>query len=256
MRAVRLPASSRSTWVVVIAGGALFALAAATGVAQASAGSDALSDPVHACVGNKYGAVRIVSEGTRCGRHQHAVTWNRSGPAGAAGQPGPAGAAGPAGASGPAASDPTPRARDVGTVTITPAEGADGGPVRFPIDSYSAGVAFDSDLSGAGSAGAGTVSVDPFVVDKHVDAASVDLFEWAATGAHFDKVVIDLDAPGTSAGHEKVTLTGARLESVQTKNDGSDTDTLHEQVEFTAVKVDVAVGASSFSLDLASSSGS
>jgi hypothetical protein len=57
---------------------------------------------VSACVGDRSGAVRLVSAHTRCRRGESAVTWNQQGPAGTAGKPGPQGATGAAGASGPA----------------------------------------------------------------------------------------------------------------------------------------------------------
>jgi len=74
------------------------------------------STTIYACVSGS-GEVRIVTATTTCRGHEHAVTWNTTGPAGldgaagptgpagvdgAAGPTGPAGAAGQAGATGPA----------------------------------------------------------------------------------------------------------------------------------------------------------
>jgi len=63
--------------------------------AQAAAAS-----PIYACVNKHSGSARIVGAKTKCGRSEHRVTWNTTGPRGAAGAPGGPGAAGANGSNG------------------------------------------------------------------------------------------------------------------------------------------------------------
>src|ERR1700760_562341 len=66
---------------VVLGGGAYAAARAATGV-------------VHGCVASD-GTLHIIRAGHKCGSHQRSLTFNRTGPKGAAGVRGPAGPPGP-----------------------------------------------------------------------------------------------------------------------------------------------------------------
>jgi len=52
------------------------------------------TDVIYACVGNKNGAVKIVTDATECGKSEHLLTWGQQGPAGPPGPTGPAGATG------------------------------------------------------------------------------------------------------------------------------------------------------------------
>lgn len=55
---------------------------------------------VHSCYSSRTGALRVVNPGTRCGRHQRALRFNRRGPVGPPGLTGPAGPIGLTGAAG------------------------------------------------------------------------------------------------------------------------------------------------------------
>ena len=84
-------------------GGLILAAALAAAVALAflinsvATGADSR---IHACVGKKSGAVRIVAAGKRCKKGERRVTWQRVGPVGAPGTAGSDGATGPQGATG------------------------------------------------------------------------------------------------------------------------------------------------------------
>ena len=56
-------------------------------------------DVINACVNKKTGALRIVSEPSKCRRVEAPLSWNQSGPQG---ETGPAGPSGPQGVQGPA----------------------------------------------------------------------------------------------------------------------------------------------------------
>ena len=61
-------------------------------------------DVINACVNKKTGALRIVSEPSKCRRVEAPLSWNQSGPqgeTGPAGPPGPQGVQGPQGTPGP-----------------------------------------------------------------------------------------------------------------------------------------------------------
>ncbi len=88
--------------LLVLGGVVLVAAVAATIGWAAAASSDVGADGiVHACVNASSGVVRIVDAGTACGNQWLAVTWNQTGPQGAAGPPGHDGAPGPQGPVGP-----------------------------------------------------------------------------------------------------------------------------------------------------------
>src|SRR5262245_50208422 len=65
------------------------------GAAQDAARAASSQGTIHACVDDKSGAVRIVKDDDDCRSKEHAVSWNRRGPAGPAGAVGPAGPIGP-----------------------------------------------------------------------------------------------------------------------------------------------------------------
>src|SRR5690348_14901807 len=90
-------------WIVRAA--VLAALAAAGAGAALAATSISPDTVLHGCARQSDGRLRLVAPDATCRRHEVAVSWNASGPAGPggpAGPQGPAGAAGPAGPAGPA----------------------------------------------------------------------------------------------------------------------------------------------------------
>src|SRR5262245_50066949 len=77
---------------------AFYALAAA---AQNTARAASSQGTIQACVDDKSGAVRIVKDDDDCRSKEHAVSWNRRGPAGPVGPAGPIGPTGATGERGP-----------------------------------------------------------------------------------------------------------------------------------------------------------
>jgi hypothetical protein len=82
----------RRRWLPLAAAAATGALVAGTVPAIAAAGAGAVT--YHACVTNSTGAIKIVGRAAACGRGQHKISWNSTGPAGPQGPPGPRGRAG------------------------------------------------------------------------------------------------------------------------------------------------------------------
>jgi hypothetical protein len=74
-------------WLGYLAVAAITVLAGAGGYAVAATRTDA----IHACAAKRTGALRLAKS---CNRHERAVSWAKSGPAGAAGARGPQGSPG------------------------------------------------------------------------------------------------------------------------------------------------------------------
>ncbi len=83
-----------------IAAGA--ALAIVLGGAAAIATAAGEDETVRGCRNLRHGLVRIVLDGRPCKRNEAAISWNKQGPPGPAGEAGPPGAAGPQGSAGAA----------------------------------------------------------------------------------------------------------------------------------------------------------
>lgn len=83
-----------------IAAGA--ALAIVLGGAAAIATAAGEDETVRGCRNLRHGLVRIVLDGRPCKRNEAAISWNKEGPPGPAGEAGPPGAAGPQGSTGAA----------------------------------------------------------------------------------------------------------------------------------------------------------
>src|SRR5262249_49727039 len=137
-----------------------FALPAA---AQDAARAASSQGTIHACVDDKSGAVRIVNDGDDCRSKEHAVSWNRRGPAGPAGAVGPAGPIGPTGAAGERGA---------------PGPGGHEGPVRPQRPPGAPGAAGDSCTGTPGGGihviGQLTLKFDT-ATETHSDALSVKL---------------------------------------------------------------------------------
>jgi hypothetical protein len=95
-------ASKRRRITAVIASSAAVASLATTGLAIAEPRGD--SGVIKACVNTRSGAVRLVSDLSRCDGPETGVSWNQAGQAGPAGPKGATGAAGAVGPAGPAGS--------------------------------------------------------------------------------------------------------------------------------------------------------
>lgn len=75
----------KSTLTVRIIGAAIGATLA-TGAVVSIADAAGKSGTIHGCVGKK-GALRVVKSASKCTAHEHALSWNKRGPAGPAGAP-------------------------------------------------------------------------------------------------------------------------------------------------------------------------
>ena len=80
---------------LVIATGAF-----AAGLFINQVGAQGDGEDIYACVGDRSGTTRIVSEGTECLRGEHLISWNVEGPTGPLGPQGPQGEQGPVGPAG------------------------------------------------------------------------------------------------------------------------------------------------------------
>ena len=81
----------------MVAGAALVAVLGGAAAIATAAGED---ETMRGCRNLRHGLVRIVVDGRPCKRNEAAVSWNRQGPAGPAGDAGPQGPAGPVGPKG------------------------------------------------------------------------------------------------------------------------------------------------------------
>lgn len=230
-RIARLP-RRRFGW----AAGAIAVAIAAVTVAQAFA-SDA-TNTVYACVANGSGTVHIVAQGTTCRRNEYATSWNVTGPQGAAGPAGPQGSQGPAGAAAP---DPTPRAKAVGSVTLTPYTGA---AISFPIYDFSSGLTQTLNIGSQSSgAGAGKVTFQPITMTKVPDASSPQLLKMLAAGQSFNTAEVQLYGKDGSVA-ETFDYKLVALKSITTTNSGAATDSLFEQLTLEVGTIVDTVGSS------------
>jgi type VI secretion system secreted protein Hcp len=140
-----------------------------------------------------------LNEEAACLNGEATITWSQRGPQGPVGLQGPAGPQGPAGAQGPGGAQGSPLIGSTsfgfsgGGRTFLKIEGIRGESTdkqhkgEIEISSFSFGATNAS--SGGGGAGAGKV-ISSFTITKKLDKASPLLFKAAATGEHFQKVVI------------------------------------------------------------------
>ncbi|HWD69453.1 MAG TPA: type VI secretion system tube protein Hcp [Solirubrobacteraceae bacterium] len=230
--------SRRAAWAAI----AVAAAAAALTVTQAFA-SDT-SSTIYACVSKDTGTVQIVAQGTTCRSHDYATSWNVTGPQG---DTGPTGPQGPAGA---AASDPTPRQRVIGKVTLTP-DGADingmsSTPISFDIYDFSS--AYDQSVtigSGSTGAGAGKVTFQPITITKLPDASSPELFQMLTDGDHFARAEVQLYGKDGTTVAETFDYSLVGLASITTTNTGATSDQLFEQLTLEIGAVTDTVGSNS-----------
>jgi hypothetical protein len=93
---------SKGRWLPAVLAVALVAgVGAVGGLAFAQTSNEAGADKIQACRGKVLGFVRIVSDPSKCRKHEIAISWNIVGPAGEPGAPGPAGPTGEQGPPGP-----------------------------------------------------------------------------------------------------------------------------------------------------------
>ena len=218
----------RTAWIVVAAAAAITALTVTQAFASGGSGNT-----VYACVSRATGSVHIVAKGATCGRNEYGTSWNVTGPQGDTGPQGPGGAAAP---------DPTPRAKVVGTVTLTPSDGDS--PVSFDI--YNFASTFQQTLnigSQSGGAGAGKVTFQPFTMTKLPDASSPQLFTWLASSTALQSAKIQLYGKDGSVA-ETFDCSLVALSSLTTTNTGAATDSLFEQLSIEAGAVTESVGSS------------
>jgi uncharacterized protein YdbL (DUF1318 family) len=224
----------RVAWIAAMAVAAITALTVTQAFASGTSGNT-----VYACVSKATGSVQIVTQNTTCRRNEYSTSWNVTGPQG---DPGPQGSQGPQGPAGAAAPDPTPRAKVVGTVTLTP-NGGDS-PVSFDIYDFSS--TFQQTLnigSQSGGAGAGKVTFQPLTMTKLPDAASPQLFSWLASGTTLQSAKIQLYGKDGSVA-ETFDCNLVALSSLTTANTGAATDSLFEQLSIEVGSVTESVGSS------------
>ncbi len=154
-KSFRSLAGFRIAAIALLAGGSLMAQTPTLASAQA----------IHACYNKKTGALRLL-EGGRCKRHEGALTWGLTGPAGDKGPAGPAGPRGPegplgpngvtgaTGQAGPSVAGPVGAAGASGATGVTGSIGATG-PTGSVGATGSAGEVGASGPTGPGSGGGG-----------------------------------------------------------------------------------------------------
>jgi type VI secretion system Hcp family effector len=183
---------------------------------------------IHGCYDN-HGSLRVINAPSEsCKKSETAISWNRTGPAGAPGLPGaqgPQGIAGPTGATGatgaqgipgptgatgatgaqgpigpagpqgpPGASGGGENQRVIGKITID--DITDG---EITVHSFSWGVKSSADIGGVGGGGgAGKATFDPLRFVKPLDKNSPKLLEAAATGDHSRGATLTVYQEGTS----------------------------------------------------------
>jgi type VI secretion system Hcp family effector len=193
----------------------LFTLPSAAQDAPRAAASS--QGTIHACVDNKSGEVRIVKDDDDCRSKEHAVSWNRRGPAGPGGPPGPIGATGATGATGP--QGPIGHDGPIGpqgppgpsgdACTGTPGGGVHvigqltlkfGSGTETHSDALSVKLGAKATVSTGtgGGGGAGKTEFDDVEVEKTVDVNSTRLLMACALGEHLPSATIDVFSPGTT----------------------------------------------------------
>jgi Type VI secretion system effector, Hcp len=214
-----------------MAAAAITALTVTQAFASGTSGST-----VYACVSKATGSVHIVSQSATCHRSEYSTSWNVTGPQG---QTGPQGSQGPSGAAAP---NPTPRAKVVGTVTLTP-NGGDS-PVSFDIYDFSSTFQQTVNIgSQSGGAGAGKVTFQPLTMTKLPDTSSPQLFSWLASGTALQSAKIQLYGKEGSVA-ETFDCKLVALSSLTTTNTGAANDSLFEQLSIEVGAVTESVGAS------------
>lgn len=208
------------------------AVLAASGIAVAAGGSDTIDGCV-ATSGKAKGQLRVATgKNTKCGKNETAVSWSKTGPAGApgakgetgakgdAGAQGPAGAAGPAGPAGPASAADAlvlgGRALANQSVdAYVKYDGIDGESTAAGFEGQSElksfAWSFDVNFSGTVPSGQGALSVGTFKFTKLVDKSTAVVAKRGVQGRTISPIVISF-VKQTSAGPRKfmsVTLTGA-----------------------------------------------
>jgi hypothetical protein len=224
----------RVAWIAATAAVTITALTVTQAFASGTSGNT-----VYACVSKATGSVHIASKGVTCGRSEYSTSWNVTGPQG---DTGPQGSQGPQGPAGAAAPDPTPRAKVVGTVTLTPDSGDS--PVSFDIYDFSSTFQQTANIgSQSGGAGAGKVTFQPFTMTKLPDASSPQLFTWLASGTALQSAKIQLYGKDGSVA-ETFDCKLVALSSLTTTNTGAATDSLFEQLSIEVGAVTESVGSS------------
>jgi hypothetical protein len=224
----------RIAWIAAAAAAAITALTVTQAFASGTSGNT-----VYACVSQATGSVHIATEGATCGPSEYSTSWNVTGPQG---DTGPQGSQGPQGPAGAAAPDPTPRAKVVGTVTLTP-DGGDS-PVSFDIYDFSSTFQQTVNIgSQTGGAGAGKVTFQPFTMTKLPDASSPQLFTWLAGGTALQSAKIQLYGKDGSVA-ETFDCKLVALSSLTTTNTGAATDSLFERLSIEVGAVTEGVGSS------------
>jgi type VI protein secretion system component Hcp len=220
---------------------AIVAAGAALTVTQAFASGP--SNTVYACVAKGSGTVQLVAQGVTCRPGEYATSWSVTGPQGLQGAPGVTGPAGPQGQAGAAAPNPTPRAKVVGSVTLTPATG-DTTPITFDIYDFSSESQQTADTgSQSTGAGAGKVTFQPVTMTKLPDASSPQLLAMLGAGDDFSTAEVQLyGKDGTVA--ETFDYKLVALSSMTTTNSGAATDSLFEQLTFEVGAITDTVGSS------------
>lgn len=250
-----LPRTRRSQILAVVLGGA--ALAAAGAVARAATSSDGV---IHACYEDHGGGhVRIVAAAEACDKHEVAISWNQTGPAGAQGAQGLPGVAGPVGATGAPGAQGFPGAQGAaGPAGPSGATGAQGpvgpqgpagvggsttppsqvvGTIQFDdgpaLSIFNAAVSIENTATAGGStgAGAGKAKFNEFAIKKATDVASPVFARNCASGTHYKAVTVELRHTGsTDTTVIRYALKDALITSYATSAGGTSADPPTETV--------------------------
>ncbi len=179
--------------------GALTGLLTACGMLGLVSTADAAT--IHACVRSKTGATRIVGANAKCRRGEQKLSWNTTGPRGAAGSTGASGAAGAEGKAGASGQGPDFAAKQEGEQ-----EGPGAAPAvekLIPPGSYdvSANIVADARSSSPGIAEVLCVLTDTPGTEGTSGAEDIDLIGW-------DSGLLELSA-GSFAAFAPLHLEGA-----------------------------------------------
>jgi hypothetical protein len=104
---------------------------------------------------------------------------------------------------------------------------------------YAVDFGVDATFSFGSGGGIGTSTVNPVTVNRNVDALSVDLLNWAATGRILSKVEVTVFKPGSSTVDATYVLTEAVITLVK-RGQGSET------VEISSAQVELTTGGKTF----------
>jgi len=164
-----------------------------------AASSDAQT--LNACVDNGNGNVRLVAVAGACKKDEHAVSWNTTGPQGAAGPVGPAGAQGPAGkdgANGSAAANPDAAA---GSVQITGQRQGAIGPITLQGVSHE----IVSPRDAGSGLPTGKRQHKPITITKQLDQSTPLLLNALVNNENLSSVMITLASGGNPVATIKLT---------------------------------------------------